>query len=280
MKENLTIVVSVITIVSTILLTISGIIQIIIANSQKEQTRISLVTQYRELWDEYKEYWGIIIFISRRKGEYYQILNEEKISELTERTKEYIWGVPTIWTLESIQKISGLLGEISTRIMQGHLKVSDIYPIFGTQFLRQSRPLRELLESEYGTRTNSKYSDENHNLFKSEVQDWLVYHDGLRRRCLILIDLLWAESARLEDLPPYEMQSGANAKQITGKLNRKRVFKEVYRLNGIKKLLLAFCLAQFLRRAEYKTFFNRRGIDKGKLEKLNNSWTERLLKNY
>ena len=266
-----------ITVVSTVLVTIIGVAQIVISNSQKEQTRISLITQYRELWEEYKEYWGIIIFISRREGEYYQTLNEEKIYELIEKTKEYKWGTPTIWTLESIQKISGLLGEISTRIMQGHIKVSDIYPIFGTQFLRQSRPLRELLESEYCINMDSKYSDENHNFFKREVQDWLVYHDGLRRRCLILIDLLWAESARLEDLPPYEMQSGANAKQITGKLNRKRVFKEVYRLNGIKKLLLARYLAQSLRRAEYKTFFNRCGIDKAKLHKLDKKWEERLL---
>lgn len=269
---------TILTLISTVLVTIIGVAQIVISNSQKEQTRISLVTQYRDLWEKYRNYWGIIIFISRKEGEYYQVLEEEKIDELIEKTKKYKWDKPTIWTLESIQKIAGLLGEISIRIMQGHIKVSDVYPIFGSQFLRQSKPLRELLELDYDSTRHDKYIDKEHQHFKKELQSWLIYHDGLRRRCLILIDLLWAESVRLEDLPPYDMQSGAKAKKITGKLNRKRVFKEIYRLNGIKKLLLAYRLAQFLKRAEYKTFFNRNGIDKRKLERLDKSWTERLLK--
>lgn len=47
-----------------------------------------------------------------------------------------------------------------------------------------------------------------------------------------MIDLLWAEAARLEDLPPYELITAADAKARSGHLNRARLSAEVLRLGG------------------------------------------------
>lgn len=180
--------------------------------------------------------------------------------------------------MESIQKVCGTLGEISTRVLQGHLKVADIYPIFGTQFLRQSRTLRQLLEPDYKNAYQTDETTEQHKCVRNEIQDWLVYHDGLRRRCLILIDLLWAEATRLEDLPPYDVKSAADAKRHTGKLNRRRVQQEILKLNGRTKLFLAFKLSRFLRKAEYSSWSNWSGINEKQLSNLDEKWTKRLLR--
>ena len=110
------------------------------------------------------------------------------------------------------------------------------------------------------------------------MQDWLIYHDGIRRRSLILVDLLWAEAFRLEDLPPNEIESAAESKLKSGKENKSRVFYETYRLNGIMGLIRAFSLYLFLNHSEYKTMFKRKGISKDRLAKLNKSWTKRLLR--
>ena len=182
------------TAIATVLLVIVGLAQIVVLIAQKRQTRIALTAQYRQLWINCKKHWGNIIFIAREKGEYYQVLDETAINKLIEKTKLHRLDTPTTWALDSIQNLSGLLGEVSTRVLQGHLKISDVYPIFGTEFLRHSRPLRQLLEPEYKNPFFKEDLEGLHKLIKNEIQDWLIYHDGLRRRCLILIDLLGEKS--------------------------------------------------------------------------------------
>lgn len=219
-----------------------------------------------------------MIFIGRENGEYYQVLDEVSIEKLKDETKKHRFDTPTIWALESIQKICGTLGEVSTRVLQGHLKVEDIYPIFGTAFLRHSRPLRHLLEPDYQNPHQTDNTNDQHKLIKTEIQDWIVYHDGLRRRCLILIDLLWAEAARLEDLPPSDMKCAADSKKKTGNLNRKRVYKEIIKLNGASKVFFALRLSRFLRKSEYSCFTNWWGINNSKLSSQDQEWTLRLLR--
>ena len=266
------------TAIATVLLVLVGFVQIYILFSQKEQTRIALTEQYRQLWESLKLHWGNIIFVSRNEDEYYQILDENSINSIKKKINNFKREYPTIWALESVQKICGVLSEVSTRVLQGHLNIEDIYPIFGTQFLRQTRPLRELLEPKYKTIYTINDSSAERRFIKEEIQDWLIYHDGTRRRCLILIDLLWAEAVRLEDLPPDDMQSAADAKKRTGKFNKKRIIKETIKLNGILGYYKAFKLSRFLKNSEYFSFKNWHGIKKSRLDKLHKEWNRRLLR--
>jgi len=266
------------TALATVLLVFVGLAQIAVLIAQKGQTRIALTAQYRQLWFNCKRHWGYVIFIGSEPGEYYQGLDELEIRELIDKTKLRQSDTPTIWALNSIQNLCGLLGEVSTRVLQGHLDISEVYPIFGTEFLRHCRPLRILLEPKYKSPFFREEIHAEHIRIRTEMQDWLIYHDGLRRRCLILIDLLWTEAVRLEDLPPNDIESAANAKENTGKLNRQRVYQEVYRLNGLKKILLAYKLSRYLRRAQYQSIFNHIGIKRKRLKKLDEIWTKRLLR--
>lgn len=269
-----------ITLLISIILAIAGIVQVFALYTQNSQTRLQLINDYTKRWRECQENWRQVVFIGRDPEEYYNIVNEQTLDLLVEAIQKNRLDFPTIWARESTQIVCGLMSEVCLRILHGQLYVSDAYPIFGTELLRQSKPFRKLLESEYKTFKTLEPFDIKHQNIRKEVQDWLVYHDGIRRRCLIIMDLLWAEAARLEDLPPSDMRSAADAKYRSGKLNRTRIFKEVYKLKGICSVNLAIRLYYFLYHAEYRSIYNWIGIRKKRLDNLESAWTKRLLFNY
>ena len=269
---------SIITALATGLLVVVGIAQVAILIVQKKQTRLELASEYRRRWFESKEHLGKIVFIGREPEEYYQVVEKEQIFKLKELVNNSNLSSPTVWAKDSTQNISGILSEVCLRILQGQLKVSDAYPIFGTELLRHSRPLRKLLDTEFVDPLFFKPEFEKHWSIRREIQDWFIYHDGIRRRCLILIDLLWAEAVRLEDLPPSDIFSAAEAKNKKGVVNRKRIIKETRRLNGFSGILLSWQLSYFLRHSEYKSFYNRVGIKKKRLNKLQSDWNKRILR--
>ncbi|WP_155293569.1 hypothetical protein [Comamonas testosteroni] len=175
-----------------------------------------------------------------------------------------------------------MFSDLCSRILQGQIKVHEIYPIFGTELLRQGAPLRTLLDGTsehlrcYGSMGPTEEEAKHDNL-RREMSVWLACHDGIRRRCLILIDLLWAEAARLEDLPPYELATAADAKALTGHLNRDRVRAETFRLNGWRAWGRSIFLAYHLRHAEWKKFRWFRGLSKERVEYLDDEWSKRYL---
>jgi hypothetical protein len=265
-----------ITALATVILALVGVSQIKMLILQNRQKKIEFVDEYRKQWINSKKDFGIIIYIGRNENEYYQVVDKnilEEYSQLVKNTNSYS---PTVWALDSTRNIFTILSDISIKILKDQLDISDIYPLFGTQLLRHSKPLRILLDKRY-IDISSKYNNKAHNQIRNEIQNWLTYHDGIRRRVLILIDLLWAEATRLEDLPPQDIKSAADAKINTGYLNRERLYKECLRLNGFSKIIYAKRLSTFLKHSEYKTKCSNIGINKEKLKELDKKWTEYLL---
>lgn len=281
-----------ITAVATALLVLVGLVQIVVfvvqlflLISQKNAQKIDLAEVYRKRWADYKDDFGVLVFLGREQGEYYQVIDVDGISHLNRKVQLVALDKPTIWARESIRNVSNLFSDICIRILEGNLSIHDVYPILGTAVLRQSLPLRKILERTYSNGGDRKNFSTDGNLLskhlevRSEIQDWVIYHDGVRRRCLILIDLLWAEAARLEDLPPDDLKSAANAKKITGKICRNRLRKEYLRLNSFMRLGSFYRLSSFLKNAEYKTWYFGKGLSKKRLMQLDKEWTSRLLEN-
>lgn len=260
------------TVIATILLVIVGYAQARILAVQNQQNRISLLAEYRQLWKKCRIDWGKIIFLGGVQGEYYQILSEERINSLKGKIEQYSMSESSVWALESLQNVSSLMSEICIRVLRKDLSVMEIYPIFGTEFLRHGRSLRNLFEPGYIKTYEINNQDNAHYKVQDKLQNWLIHHDGIKRRCLILVDLLWAEAVRLEDLPPYEIKEAALVKEKTGKLNKKRVYEEVIKLNGIGKLFFAIRLSCFLNHAEFRSVLNRKGIKKSRLFDLEIDW--------
>lgn len=262
-----------VTALATGFLAIIGVVQIAILIAQRRQSQLDLIEQYRKRWHDTKKDWGAIIFIGRNDGDYYQVVDANTLKQfVADRDESTCYG-PTIWARDAARSVFSSLSDICTRILQGQLNIKDVYPIFGSELLRHGYPLRVLLDNAYA----EEHTSDAHLMVRNEIQEWLIYHDGIRRRCLILIDLLWAEAARLEDLPPSDLQRAADAKIQTGEMNKRRLWTECLRLNGIWGLYLTFQLVRSLRHAEYRRSGSRIGIDRGRLKILDDEWTKRLL---
>jgi hypothetical protein len=271
-----------VTALATGLLVIVGVAQAGVLIAQRRQHRLELVEAYRRRWIEARRAWAAIVYLGRDFGEFYQIADAAHQAELRSATGRANLHAPTPWALDAVRDVSGTLSDVCLRILQGQLTVGDAYPILGTEFLRHSRPLRALLDVEYVTRFGLVNPGEEeianwHLRVQREVQDWLIYHDGIRRRCLILIDLLWAEAARLEDLPPPDLRSAATAKERSGGPSRTRLARECVRLRGLAGVPRAMGLSRFLRHAEYRRRGRRIGIERRRLDQLEAQWTARLL---
>ncbi len=273
-----------ITAIATGLLVLVGMAQVVILVGQRRQLRLDLAESYRRRWAECRNDWAGLVFIGRAAGEFYQVGDRETVKRLENSVALYDGCSREAWVSDAVRSVTAMLSDVSLRILQGQLHVSDVYPIFGTELLRHSRALRMLLDVDYknegyGLCTDPEHVRKHDNL-RGHVQEWLIYHDGIRRRCLILIDLLWAEAARLEDLPPSELKSAADAKRFSGRDCRERLFSEFKRLNGVMNSLVGRRLRDFLRHAEYRQRYSKTGIDPKRLTELEAKWLDRLLHNY
>jgi hypothetical protein len=248
---------------------------------QRRQQRLDWAEVYRRRWSEIKEDFAQVVYLGRSRGAYYQVADPELIEKLNAAAAESNNRSPTIWALASVRNVCGILSDVCQRIMQGQLHVQEAYPLFGTEFLRHGAAMRAILDGSclpiYG-RLGPSDVERHHDNLRHEVQTWLVCHDGIRRRCLILIDLLWAEAARLEDLPPNDLACVAEAKKVTGKRNRMRLLNEVLRLNGRLAICRGMRLARFLRHAEYRNHPWCIGLNPERLKLLEAEWTSRYLR--
>lgn len=272
------------TALATALLVFVGAAQVVVLLAQRHQQRLDWAEMYRRRWIELKGDWATVVYLGRRASSYYQIAHHESLQQLREATVRHSPDVASSWAQASVRNICSMLSDLCSRVLQGDLRISDVYPIFGTELLRQGAPLRVLLDGEsdylkcYGSLGPTE-EEQRHDNLRNEMITWLVCHDGIRRRCLIMIDLLWAEAARLEDLPPSDLARAADAKLETGQLNRSRLRNEVLRLSKWWGFRRAWALSNFIRNSEWQRFRGSRGLSKSRLKKLDDEWTARYLKN-
>ena len=269
------------------LLVLVGLAQVMMLINQKRQNQLALLQEYRSRWSAYRKQWATVIFVGRYEGEFYQVADEKLQLELTKLVNKTSNSSHEIWALESINYICTTLSDICLRVIQGQLDIKDVYPLFGSELLRHSRPLRVLLDvhytSEYystlynGPKSSNRLSK--HEQVLRALQDWLIYHDGIRRRCLILIDLLWAEATRLDDLSPSDIEAAAIAKQGSGKKSRDRLAKEIRTINYFFPIYRLFKLTTHLRNSEFKKYRWQVGIDRKRLEEREKQWLAMLLRN-
>ena len=270
------------TALATVLLVLVGGAQVYILLGQRQQQRLDWAEMYRRRWIELKGDWATVVFLGRRASDYYQVAHHEDLQRLREAAHAASDCVASSWAQASVRNICGMLSDLCSRVLQGHIQVRDVYPIFGSELLRQGAPLRVLLDGNsshlqaYG-RLGPTQEEERHDSLRREMTTWLVCHDGIRRRCLIMIDLLWAEAARLEDLPPYELIQAANIKKNSGHLNPARLRTEAFRLNRWWSWRKCLRLANYLRHSEWRRFPGYSGLSKTRLKKLDDAWTKRYL---
>ncbi|WP_218186403.1 hypothetical protein, partial [Terasakiispira papahanaumokuakeensis] len=116
----------------TALLVLVGIAQIKMLFSQKHQNQLALLQDYRNRWWNLKKQWATVVYVGRREGDYYQVADQSLLKVLDKVKGEYSLSAPTVWALESVRDVSNIFSDICIRILQGHLDIKDVYPIFGS----------------------------------------------------------------------------------------------------------------------------------------------------
>lgn len=263
----------------TALLVLVGLAQVRMLFSQKHQNQLALLQDYRNRWREVKKQWATVVYIGRSEEDYYQVANPILLKEFCRLKEGYSLSSPTVWALESIRDVTNIFSDVCIKVLQGHLDIKDVYPLFGSELLRQGRPLRILLDVYYPQDHDPMESRE-HSGIRKELQDWLIYHDGSRRRCLILIDLLWAEGVRLGDICPSDIKTAAKAKAYTANKINERLGSEVNRVNNSMSLVRVMKLKSHLKHAQFRKIFWENGLDSVELDEREENWVTMLLRNY
>lgn len=186
-------------------------------------------------------------------------------NELTVRSRKYE---------QDAQEILVFLASLCLLVITGRLRPATAYSVCGLDIVRNGGSIRVLLEEGHAP---PEWEDERIPATLSEptgqepttaidvvdsIRDWVGYRDGVRRRVLIMIDLLWAEAARLRDLSPWELVEAADAKSGgSGKRNRQRLANETHRA-GPQPISAwrSLRLSRHLRHAEWQGPGRRLGI--------------------
>lgn len=142
------------TALATALLVVVGVAQVFVLVMQRRQACLNLVEFYRKRWSELRHMWAITVFFGRDPEEYYQVANKTQLERFQNDSAKATLSAPTLWALESIQATCSTLSDVCLKVLQGQLAIEDTYPVFGTELLRHSSPLRVLLDTTVGDRRN------------------------------------------------------------------------------------------------------------------------------
>jgi hypothetical protein len=122
-----------------------------------------------------------------------------------------------VWPEAFYREPLGLLAAVCSYLLQGRLSARLAYDVLGEDIVRNSAAVRYAID------------------VSPEVTYYLHYHPGIRRRVLILLDVLWAEAAGRGDLNGEEAQTARATKRVyrSGVRNRCRLRREARRFGSL-----------------------------------------------
>jgi hypothetical protein len=126
------------------------------------------------------------------------------------------WPKALAWPAEMYRTPLELLALISSYVLQGRVGPRVVYDVLGAELIRNSASLRYAVD------------------VSPIVTYYLGSYPGVRRRVLMLLDLMWAEAAARGDLAPLEAQTARSTKREfgSGDRNRRRLRREARRIGS------------------------------------------------
>lgn len=174
--------------------------------AQARQARVTLCTSVADLWQKNIDSWRVMIAVAMggTNNFYAPMLapsEEEKVTELKKRLDGPIqpgFSQEQLWLSDHCRRALGTIALVAELVLSGRVSPADAYAILGLDLARRSRPLRDVL------------------FMKSEIWlniDTMGTQRGARARILALVDLMWVEAARRDDLPPWTLERAAEIKR-------------------------------------------------------------------
>lgn len=216
--------------------------QVVAIRQQRALAELQVVHELREQWQSvYKEWTGLLVLgghfyldIPEDVADAYPLLLREDVdtyrklvhfnrrsdswdeieSKLPKEEFDIISQRTLAFPEEFHRSPLGLLATVGSYVLRGRVSPGTAYEVFGSDLTRNSSSVRYVTD----LAPNSTY--------------YLGYYPGVRRRVLILLDLMWAEAAKRGDLKPLEHDKAAETKtkHKTGVRNRRRLRTEQRRL--------------------------------------------------
>lgn len=179
---------------------------------QARQAGVELCNNITDLWRASENSWRIMIGAAMGGGFYSPTLTpeeDEKVQRILTSDPSGGFTYEQVWLSEHCRKALGAISLSAELVLSGRLNPSDVYAILGLELARRSLPLRNVLFTE-----NSLFT----------LTDTMRAQRGQRERILALVDLMWVEAARRDDLSPWSLERAAEIKRSgSGDIARKRI---------------------------------------------------------
>lgn len=218
--------------------------QVVVIRQQRALAELQVVHELREQWQSvHKEWTGFLVLgghfyldIPEDVADAYPVLRHEDVDEyrrlvhfnrrcrscdeIKSRVTQDEFALLSQRSLEFPEEFHrlplGLLATVCAYILRGRVSTGTAYEAFGSDLTRNGSSIRYVTD----LAPNSTY--------------YLGYYPGVRRRVLILVDLMWTEAAKRGDLQLLEHAKAADTKRKhrTGLRNRRRLREELRRLRG------------------------------------------------
>jgi hypothetical protein len=238
-------------------------------------SEIDILTSLQSGWGDLQEKWWRANLTVYGSDNYYTPGNQELRAEFDRLVEDLSSGTLSQheaqaaafpW-ISAIREIVDYLGNVASYVLTGQLSPGHAYSIFGAPVIRRSRVIRAIIGdrslSTGGASSDRRtyfsgykpayYSDEWRMGLPSDwVAEWMHagQYSGRTERVLCLLDVLWAQAARQQDMYRHDLVTAASVKReyVSGLRNRKRIKRVVRQLGGSG--LLALRLQWHLTRAE------------------------------
>lgn len=144
------------------------------------------------------------------------------LEERYETLLEHMSGTRPEWPEAFYREPLGLLAVVCSYVLQGRLSARLAYDVLGEDLIRNSASVRYAIE------------------VSPEVTYYLHNHPGIRRRVLLLLDVLWAEAAARGDLSEDEGRTARATKAVyrSGVRNRRRLRREARRFGNLWRMIV------------------------------------------
>lgn len=194
-----------------------------------------MLTSLRGNWLDLDGDWTMCLALSRTADDFYNFASPEqrtKVREMeiryndvenTYRREEIIWEF-----MPHVRRVVTFLDYCSCLILQGRLRVRDVYSVLGSDVARHGWAVRRLVGADRSPDPNSPVY-----MSHAGTPDYMGYladdsSHARQQRLLTLIDRLWAQAAKDGDRQAHNLLATAEHKRVfkSGRLNRIRVRRQ------------------------------------------------------
>jgi hypothetical protein len=195
--------------------------QFLVVRAQRHHDELLVQSALLAAWKRLEPDWHRCIGAVAGPDDYYSPVYGDLRAELQEQATNRseltgrLRGDTEVKNELAVRAVLTFLGFVAAQVLRGRVSPAFVWSLLGTDVIRRARPLRQVMEFPAEDKTGPA--------LMLGGATW--FYPGLGNRVRSLIDILWAEGARLGELADAEAIRVANHKRAknTSQFSRDRV---------------------------------------------------------